>query len=58
MHSYLREYQDKITSGEIIVGNKVKRLYLELLPRYLAKIDEDGEPLLKFDVKKGRDPID
>lgn len=50
--NYIKEYLDKINSGEIIVGKKIKKIYTRL-----NEESEDNSLPFYFDEKKGERPI-
>ena len=50
--NYIKEYLDKINSGEIIVGKKIKKIYTRL-----KEESEDNSLPFYFDEKKGERPI-
>lgn len=50
--NYIKEYLDKINSGEIIVGKKIKKIYTRLYEE-----SEDKSLPFYFDEKKGERPI-
>ena len=51
--NYIKEYINKINSGEFIVGQKVKKIY----ERLLSEINDDSL-LFYFDEEKGERPIE
>lgn len=50
--NYIKEYYTKIESGEIIAGNKIKKIYKKLV----SEIDDSSLPFY-FDEKKAERPI-
>ena len=49
--NYIREYHNKIVSGEIVVSKKIKRVY-ELL---VDRLDNPGK--FHFDIDRANQPI-
>ena len=47
--NFIEEYIDKIKTGEIIVGKKVKQLYLKII----EPIIKDEHPIYYFNEKEG-----
>lgn len=47
--NYIREYIEKIETGEILVSKKIKKLYLQII----KPIVEDKDPDYYFDEKRG-----
>lgn len=50
--NYIKEYYDEISSGKIIAGNKIKKIYEKLV----KEMDDSSLPFY-FDEKKGERPI-
>ena len=50
--NYIKEYYDEISSGKIIAGNKIKKIYGKLV----KEMDDSSLPFY-FDEKKGERPI-
>ena len=51
--NYIREYYEKISSGEIVAGEKIKKIYGKLV----SEIDDSNLPFY-FDEKKADRPIE
>ena len=50
--NYIKEYYNKIQCGEIVAGNKIKKIY-----ERLVKESEDESLSFYFDEEKGERPI-